>query len=60
MRPPQQSKTSSIPAGRWSRHLDGYYIRYLPKSYQTVTVQIYVPPAATEHRGSGDSPAIGL
>ncbi len=39
-----------VPAGRWSLHPDGYYIRYLPYSYTNTLVQIWVPQG---------SPAVG-
>jgi len=33
----------TVPAGRWSRHPDGYYVRYLPRSYSYTLTQIWVP-----------------
>ncbi|MGV3603008.1 MAG: OmpA family protein [Dyadobacter fermentans] len=35
-----------IKRGRWSKHPDGYYVRYFPDSYSKTVVQIYVPDAA--------------
>ena len=32
-----------VPAGRWSHHPDGYWIRYLPISYSNTVVEIWVP-----------------
>jgi hypothetical protein len=32
-----------VPWGRWSRHPDGYYVRYLPRGYSYTVVQIWVP-----------------
>ena len=32
-----------VPAGIWSLHPDGYYIRYMPSGYSVTKVQIYVP-----------------
>jgi hypothetical protein len=32
-----------VPWGRWSRHPDGYYVRYLPRGYAYTVVQIWVP-----------------
>ncbi|MBO0949623.1 OmpA family protein [Fibrella forsythiae] len=29
--------------GRWSKHPDGYYIRYFPAGYSRTVVQLYVP-----------------
>jgi hypothetical protein len=39
-----------VPSGRWSKHPDGYYVRYLPRGYSYTVVQVWVPE---------DSPAIG-
>jgi hypothetical protein len=32
-----------VPAGIWSLHPDGYYVRYMPAGYAVTKVQIYVP-----------------
>lgn len=32
-----------VPAGIWSLHPDGYYIRFMPQGYSVTKVQIYVP-----------------
>lgn len=40
----------AVPQGRWSLHPDGYYVRYLPRSYNHTLVQIWVPQG---------SPAVG-
>jgi hypothetical protein len=32
-----------VPEGRWSRHPDGYYVRYLPRGYSHTITQIWVP-----------------
>jgi hypothetical protein len=39
-----------IPSGRWSMHPDGYYVRYIPSSYSSTKVEIWVPQG---------SPAVG-
>jgi hypothetical protein len=39
-----------VPSGRWSRHPDGYYVRYLPQGYSYTVTQIWVPQG---------SPAVG-
>jgi hypothetical protein len=39
-----------VPAGRWSKHPDGYFVRYLPRGYSYTVVQIRVEEG---------SPAIG-
>jgi hypothetical protein len=33
----------NVPAGRWSRHPDGYYVRYLPQGYSYTVTQLWVP-----------------
>jgi hypothetical protein len=35
-----------VPSGRWSRHPDGYYVRYLPNGYSSTRVEIWVPEEA--------------
>lgn len=32
-----------IPVGRWSKHPDGYYIRYLPVGYPETRIEAYLP-----------------
>lgn len=32
-----------VPAGRWSLHPDGYYVRYLPRGYSHTVTQLWVP-----------------
>jgi hypothetical protein len=39
-----------VPSGRWSLHPDGYYVRYIPSSYSSTRVEIWVPQG---------SPAVG-
>ncbi len=41
---------SGVKRGMWSRHPDGYFIRYLPSGYSTTTVQLWVEDG---------SPAVG-
>lgn len=38
-----------IKRGRWSKHPDGYYVRYYPNGFSQTKVQVYVP----ESGGSG-------
>lgn len=40
----------AVPEGRWSRHPDGYYVRYFPHGYSYTVTEFWVPQ---------DSPAIG-
>jgi hypothetical protein len=39
-----------VPEGRWSRHPDGYYVRYLPQGYSHTVMEVWVPAG---------SPAVG-
>lgn len=39
MAPPR----SDVPSGIWTKHPDGYYIRYFPSGYSITKVQVYVP-----------------
>jgi hypothetical protein len=39
-----------VPSGRWSLHPDGYYVRYIPSSYSSTRMEIWVPQG---------SPAVG-
>ena len=34
------------PSGRWSRHPDGYLVRYIPSGYSHTFTQIYVEPGS--------------
>jgi len=33
----------NVPAGRWSFHPDGYFVRYFPKRYDHTVVEVWVP-----------------
>jgi hypothetical protein len=46
----------NVPAGRWSRHPDGYYVRYQPSGYSHTLTQIWVP-ARSEAVGREYDPA---
>jgi hypothetical protein len=39
MAPPR----SDVPSGIWTKHPDGYYVRYFPSGYAITKVQVYVP-----------------
>jgi hypothetical protein len=41
MAPPR----TDVPPGIWTKHPDGYYVRYLPSGYSVTKVQVYVPAA---------------
>ncbi len=47
---PLGAGSRDVPSGRWSLHPDGYYIRYLPRSYSNTVVEVWVPQG---------SPAVG-
>lgn len=32
-----------VPSGRWSKHPDGYYVRYNPQGYTNTVTEIWVP-----------------
>ena len=39
MAPPR----TDVPRGIWTKHPDGYFVRYLPSGYSVTKVQVYVP-----------------
>lgn len=39
MAPPR----SDVPSGIWTKHPDGYFVRYFPSGYSVTKVQVYVP-----------------
>jgi len=47
---PRGEGSREVPSGRWSLHPDGYYVRYIPSSYSSTRVEIWVPQG---------SPAVG-
>jgi hypothetical protein len=47
---PSRTVRSSVPAGRWSRHPGGAFVRYLPEGYRKTRIEVYVP---------GDAPPTG-
>jgi hypothetical protein len=40
---PLGAGSRQVPHGRWSVHPDGYYVRYLPSSYSSMRIEIWVP-----------------
>lgn len=44
------SQGTSIALGRWTKHPDGYYIRYFPDGYKHTKVQVYVPEIIGESK----------
>ncbi|MDQ3206566.1 MAG: hypothetical protein M3Q40_08730 [Pseudomonadota bacterium] len=39
--------SQAVPSGRWSRHPDGYWVRYLPSAYSSTRVELWVPDDST-------------
>jgi hypothetical protein len=44
MAPPR----TDVPRGMWTKHPDGYFVRYLPSGYSVTKVQVYVPKELIE------------
>lgn len=40
---PMGEGSQAVPSGRWSRHPDGYWVRYLPSGYSSTRLEIWVP-----------------
>ena len=40
---PMGEGSQEVPSGRWSKHPDGYFVRYLPSGYSHTVTQLYVP-----------------
>jgi hypothetical protein len=53
--------SQNVPAGRWSKTPDGYYIRYMPTGYSSTTEQVFVPDGSPAAGNKYDhaSPAAG-
>ena len=45
-----EDQIEAVPEDRWSYHPGGYYLRYLPHSYQDTVLEVYVPAAYTVTR----------
>ena len=41
--PPLGEGSKGIPKGQWSRHPDGYYVRYMPQGYSYTVIQVWMP-----------------
>lgn len=50
--PPKDKNSRDIPAGRWSLHPGGYFVRYVPSTYSRTTLFVYVPERFTLKRDS--------
>ncbi len=43
---PAELLVREIPKGRWSKHPDGYFVRFFPKGYSHTRIEVYVPESA--------------
>jgi len=41
--PPPDNQDRRVPSGRWSLHPQGYFIRYFPRGYQQIRIELAVP-----------------
>lgn len=56
---PPESLAREVPAGRWSFHPAGLFVRYFPSGYSRTTHQIYTPePFTIERDGQGRITAV--
>ena len=44
---PRGAGSRDIPSGRWSLHPDGYYVRYIPSSYSSTRIEVWVPQGSS-------------
>jgi len=52
--PPFEEGDREVPLGRWSFHPDGYFIRYFPRGYQRMLIELNVPESLhVERDGRG-------
>lgn len=51
---PPGEGSRAVPEGRWSRHPDGYYVRYVPQGYSYTVTQIWVPEGSPAIRKEYD------
>ena len=43
LRQPSEIRRPDLKRDQWYKQVEGYYVRYLPSSYQRVSIQVYVP-----------------
>ncbi|MEQ1498232.1 MAG: hypothetical protein ABL914_06195 [Novosphingobium sp.] len=43
---PRGPGSLDLPATRWSKHPDGYWVRYKPNGYSNTWVEVWVPPSS--------------
>ena len=41
--PPPEKDDRDVPLGRWSYHPNGFFVRYFPRGYTTLHIEIYAP-----------------
>jgi hypothetical protein len=41
--PPPDKEDRQVPRGRWSLHPEGYFIRYFPRGYREIRIELSVP-----------------
>lgn len=49
----KSNEASEYKRGRWSKHPDGYYVRYFPNGYSELTMQVYMPDEAKPAPNTG-------
>ena len=58
--PPPGEGSRGIPKGQWSKHPDGYYVRYMPQGYSYTVIQVWMPGGRmAANAGSGGAPRLG-
>jgi hypothetical protein len=50
LKEPSQIKRHGVKADQWYKQKENYYVRYLPVSYKTVRVQVYVPDGLMDRK----------
>jgi len=48
LRQPSEIRRPDLKRDQWYKQEDGYYVRYLPASYQRVSIQVYVPEGSAD------------
>jgi hypothetical protein len=51
LRQPSVIRYPDYKKDQWYKHAEGYYLRYFPKGYQRVKVQVYVPEGLLDSAG---------
>lgn len=56
---PMGEGSQAVPSGRWSRHPDGYWVRYLPSGYSSTRLEVWVE-AGSEAVGREFDPSLHI